>query len=319
MSGPLPTIEERVPLARHTSLKVGGPADHFAVVREADELAALLRWASEQSLPVRVIGGGSNLLVADEGVDGLVIKVTGMHYRVDEREGGPVLVVDAGATIANVARRISKEGYGALEWATNVPGTVGGAVVNNAGAFGGDTAGSLLAATIVDEQGGLTRLSVDELKYAYRTSVLKRREMGRVAVVEAELRVAHSTAEAAQGLVAKFQAQRTRSQPRQLSAGSVFANPDPARGVFSGRLIEEAGLKGTGEGGAQLSPQHANFIVNAGGATASDVYTLMRLAQDTVFARTGTWLIPEIELLGRWSDEQRRALHPSEELEHSRP
>jgi UDP-N-acetylmuramate dehydrogenase len=240
---------------------------------------------------VRVIGGGSNLLVAQAGVDGLAIKVVASHFAVD----GNVVRASAGVNLANMARRLAKQGYGGLEWAANVPGTVGGAVVNNAGAFGGDMAGCLESATVVDTDG---RVELTDLGYAYRTSVLKRRTLGDVAVVTAALRVHTSTPEVADARVKGFNAQRMRSQPRILSAGSVFANPE---GTFAGKLVEEAGLKGTWVGGAQISEQHANFIVNPGGATADDVYCLMQLARRAVFERCGICLQPEIELFGRWS------------------
>jgi UDP-N-acetylmuramate dehydrogenase len=246
---------------------------------------------------VRVIGGGSNLLVADDGIDGLVVKVVNAQFEVEKDR----VRADAGVNLANMARRLAKQGYGGLEWAANVPGTVGGAVVNNAGAFGGDTASCLLAATIVAADGQKQRLGQNELAYAYRTSVLKRRQLGDVAVVEAELRVGQSTPAEADGKVKEFNAQRMRSQPRILSAGSVFANPE---GDFAGRLIEAAGLKGQRIGEAQISEQHANFIVNPGRATAADVYALMKCAQRVVFERTGVVLRPEIELFGRWAKDE---------------
>ena len=292
-------------LARHTSLKVGGPADVFALARTVDEMLATLRWATETGQPSRIIGGGSNLLVADDGAAGLVIKAANTAARVVETADGPVLVADAGATIANVARRVSKQGYGGLEWATNVPGTVGGAAVNNAGAFGGDTATCLVALTIVAPDGGRRRLTAVEMGYAYRTSILKRRELGDVAVVQVELRLTASSPEASGALVARYTAQRTQSQPRILSAGSVFANPPNS---YAGLLIEQAGLKGQRVGGAQISEQHANFIVNRGGARASHVHALVSLAQRAVYERTGIWLHPEIELFGRWSEAERCAL-----------
>jgi UDP-N-acetylmuramate dehydrogenase len=298
-------VREKERLARHTSLKVGGPADYFAEARTSDELIALLRWANTAEIPRRILGGGSNLLISDAGVEGLVVKVASSHAEVVERNGQPVLVADAGVTLANVARKVSRRGFGGLEWAANVPGTVGGAAVNNAGAFGADTASRVLAVTVVDARGVERRLEPADLRYAYRTSRLKRRELGDVAVTRVELRLERSTPDAAQALVALFQAQRTASQPRQLSAGSVFANPD---GAFSGQLIEQAGLKGARRGGVQISTQHANFIVKLGGATAADVYGLMRHAQQVVFERTAIWLRPEIELLGRWSVEERAAL-----------
>jgi UDP-N-acetylmuramate dehydrogenase len=309
-----PPIREEEPLARHTSLKVGGPADYFAEARSTEDMAALLRWASNHGQPVHTIGGGSNLLVAETGVAGLVVKILATSTRVEDQPDGPVLVAAAGATFANVARRLAKQGFGDLEWAANVPGTVGGAVVNNAGAFGGETARSLVAATIVNGNGEQRRLLPEDLGYSYRTSVLKRRELGPVMVTHVELRVKHTEPEAAQAIVAEFQAQRTHSQPRQLSAGSVFANPP---GTYSGKLIEEAGLKGHRLGGAEISRQHANFIVNSGGATADDVYGLMRHAQDVVFQRTGIWLRTEIELFGRWSETERRELQGSAPAEHA--
>jgi UDP-N-acetylmuramate dehydrogenase len=301
------TPERNVSLAPHTSLRVGGPADFFVLAKSAQELAEALGWADEQNLEARVIGGGSNLLVAETGVAGLVIKCDHAFGRasIQSQNGEPVLVAEAGANLANQARRLAKQDLEGLEWAANVPGTVGGAAVNNAGAFGGDTASSAIAVTIVDALGRRTRLSVDELKYGYRTSALKRRELGRVAVETVEWRLRVCPAGEAYARVTAFNAQRMRTQPRSLSAGSVFANPD---GAYSGKLIEEAGLKGTASGGARISEQHANFIVNSGDATARDVYSLMRRAQNAVFEQAGLWLRAEIELLGRWTEQERRAL-----------
>ncbi len=299
------TPERGVILAPHTSLRVGGPADYFLLAKSGQELAEGLRFARDGQIPVRVIGGGSNLLVAAGGVDGLVIKTANTHTAVEERGGEPVLVADAGANLANTARRLAKQGFGGLEWAANVPGTLGGAAVNNAGAFGGDTASCLVGVYLVDAEGHREYLGVQDLGYAYRTSVLKRRELGDMAVERVELQLTRCSADRADGLVKEFNAQRMRSQPRILSAGSVFANPED---TYSGKLIEEAGLKKTRVGGAEISEQHANFIVNPGGATAQDVYVLMRQAQDKVFDRTGIWLTPEIELLGRWNEEERGAL-----------
>jgi UDP-N-acetylmuramate dehydrogenase len=294
-----------VNLARHTSLRVGGPSDFFVLARSAGETSEALRWARERGIEARVIGGGSNLLVADDGVEGLVVKTAFARAEIVSRQGAPALIAEAGINLANQARRLAKQGLGGLEWAANVPGTVGGAVVNNAGAFGGDTATCLLEVSLFDADGRETILMPLDLQYAYRTSVLKRRELGEVAVARAVWRLTESTVQMADGRVREFNAQRMRTQPRALSAGSVFANPE---GSFSGRLIDEAGMRGTWVGCAQISEQHANFIVNPGGATARDVYTLMRRAQDVVFDRTGIWLKPEIELIGRWTADERAAL-----------
>jgi UDP-N-acetylmuramate dehydrogenase len=294
-----------VSLTPFTALRVGGPADFFVLAQSGREIADALRWARDRGLPARVIGGGSNLLVSEAGIEGLVIKTGNTRHDVEERRGAPVLIAEAGANFANLARRLAKQGYGGLEWAANVPGTAGGAVVNNAGAFGGDVASCLISATIVDADGRTMRLRADELGYAYRTSVLKRRELGEVAVASVEVGLHASTPTAADGLVKQFNAERMRSQPRISSAGSVFANP---AGSYSGKLIEEAALKGTSLGGAQISEQHANFIVNLGDASAYDIYLLMRKTQEVVFGQTGIWLRPEIELIGRWSPEEHAAL-----------
>jgi UDP-N-acetylmuramate dehydrogenase len=299
------TPERNISLAPHTSLRVGGPADWFLLARSAREMAEGLQWAVDQAIPVWIMGGGSNLLVAEGGVEGLVIKAGFTRTAVEERDGEPVLVADAGANLANQARRLAKQNLGGLEWAANVPGTIGGAAVNNAGAFGGETAECLVGLTVVHAGGHRTHLAPREMGYAYRTSVLKRRELGDVAVESVELRLCVCLAGEAEARVKEFNAVRMRTQPRTLSAGSVFANP---QGNYSGKLIEDAGLKGTSAGGAQISEQHANFIVNRGGATPRDVYTLMRCAQDAVLDRSGTWLRPEIELLGRWTDAERSAL-----------
>ena len=302
------TSEANVSLAPHTSLRVGGPADFFLMAGSAIEVAQGLSWAHDRGIDVHVIGGGSNLLVADEGVDGLVIKTAFSRTAVEDRDGQLVLVADAGATLANQARRLAKQSLGGLEWAANVPGTIGGAVVNNAGAFGGETAACLVSVTLVDADGHTTRLRPTDLGYAYRTSRLKTHELGDVAVASAEWRLRESAPGEAEDAVRIFNSARMQTQPRILSAGSVFANPE---GAFSGQLIEAAGLKGIWEGGAQISEQHANFIVNPGNATARDVFTLMRQAQDAVYAQTGIWLRAEIELLGRWSDEDRWSLQAS--------
>lgn len=301
------TPERGVRLAPHTSLRVGGPADYFVLAKSGQELADALRWGRDAGLAVRVIGGGSNLLVAEAGVAGLVIKAANAQAEVEERAGQPVLVAEAGANLANLGRRLAKKGFGGLEWAANVPGTVGGAVVNNAGAFGGDTASCVVSVALIDAEGKMS-LDAAELAYAYRTSVLKRRERGEVAVERVVLRLNLSTPGQADSLVKQFNAQRMSSQPRILSAGSVFADPE---GAYAGLLIEAAGLKQTRIGGAEISEQHANFIVNPGGATARDVYALMRQAQDVVYETSGIWLRPEIELLGRWTPEDMAALAPA--------
>ena len=293
------------PLARHTSLRVGGPADMFVVARSCAAAVQALRVANANGLPVLPLGGGSNLLPADAGVEGLVLKYVAATYALQANGDEAVVVAEAGCSLAGLARRLARLGWAGLEWAVNVPGTVGGAVVNNAGAFGSCVAEHLLDIEAVDSEGRTLVLANRDLGYAYRSSRLKQHALGTVLVLRARFRVARAPAEHLAAIVAANQERRTLTQPRQLSAGSVFANPP---GDYAGRLIEQAGLKGLRRGGAQISSQHANFIVNLGGATAREVYDLMRTAQDTVWSRAHLWLQPEIELIGRWSPQDVAAL-----------
>jgi UDP-N-acetylmuramate dehydrogenase len=290
---------EPVPLGRHTSLRVGGPARRFLASSDLAALARALDAARQDGLPVLVLGGGSNLLIADEGYDGLVVKYTALGHRLETEAGDRLLVhAIAGVNLSNLARRLAREGLGGLEWAATVPGTIGGAVVNNAGAFGGCIADHLIDAEIVGTDGAVRTLDVDALAYAYRASTLKRGDLGSVIVRSARLRVHREDPAEAMARILDYQNRRTASQPRQLSAGSIFANPP---GDYAGRLIETVGLKGERRGGAEISAMHANFIVNSGSATAHDVFDLIRLAQDAVWDRHGVWLTPEVQFVGAWN------------------
>jgi UDP-N-acetylmuramate dehydrogenase len=291
-------VSERVPLGRYTSLRVGGPARQFRESTDVAALARLLDAAQQDDVGVLVLGGGSNLLIADEGFDGVVVKYTALGHRIEAAPGDGILVrAAAGVNLSNLARRLAHEGLAGLEWAASVPGTVGGAVVNNAGAFGGCIADHLVDAEIVGTDGVVRTVDATDLMYAYRASVLKRGELGPVIVRSARLRAHRDEPERTLVRIAELQAQRNAAQPRQLSAGSIFANPP---GDYSGRLIEAVGLKGERRGGAEISAHHANFIVNTGSATSRDVLGLMRLAQNAVWEEFGIWLIPEVQLVGRW-------------------
>ena len=306
-----PDVAEGVPLAPRTSLRVGGPARYYLESADPAVLGRALAAAATAGLPVLALGGGSNLLVADAGFDGLAIRYTADDVAVTATgQGIGEVAVAAGLAFANLARRLAREGWGGLEWASNVPGTIGGAAVNNAGAFGKSMADDLVAVELLTPGGQVRELTNAELGYAYRTSVLKRGELGPVLVTRVRCAVHRTDPDAALERIAGFQRLRSETQPRQLSAGSVFANPP---GDFAGRLIEAAGLKGTGVGGAEISTHHANFIVNVGRAgreraSAEDVHVLMRLAQDAVWDRSGVWLRPEIQPVGAWRPEQLRAL-----------
>ena len=301
-----PNLAEQVPLGRYTSLRVGGPARQFLASDDPTAIARVLGAAQQHDVRAMVLGGGSNLLVADEGFDGVVVKYTGVGYKLEVEADGTLLVrAAAGVNISNLARRLAREGLGGLEWAASVPGTVGGAVVNNAGAFGGCIADHLTDAEIVSPNGAVRTLDAADLVYAYRASALKQQAPGLVLVRSARLRVHRDKPELATARILQFQSQRTASQPRQLSAGSIFANPP---GDFAGRLVEAAGLKGERRGGAEISAQHANFIVNTGSATAHDVLSLIKLAPNAVWEQFGIWLTPEVQLVGAWDPRDIAAL-----------
>ena len=299
-------LERSVSLARHTSMRVGGPARYFVSSEESSVCVRALIAARRDGIAVLPIGGGSNLLVADGGFDGLVVKYTAAGYEVlDRGDGTGVLVASAGALVGNMARRLSRQGWGGLEWCATVPGTIGGAAVNNAGAFGGVMANDLIDVEVVTSTGEWRTVRNAELGYEYRMSALKRGEPGSILVTTVRCAVRRVDPVEAQRRIAEQQASRTSSQPRQLSAGSIFANPP---GDYAGRLVEAAGLKGERHGGAEISGHHANFVVNTGGATATDVYTLLHRAQQAVWDKFGVWLQPEVQLVGAWRHEQLAAL-----------
>lgn len=298
---PPPGLRRGQRLATYTSLKVGGAIDLLYQARDVDQARWLGDWARAEGLLFRWIGGGSNLLAADAGFRGLVGRYVATGVEPVERG---LVVCEAGCPLSGLARQLARAGWGGLEWGATIPGTVGGAVVNNAGAFGSSIEGQLEWVELLNAQGTLQRLSAADLAYGYRTSALKRRDLIGL-VLRAAFRVQAVLPTEATTRIEAYQRQRSATQPRQLSAGSVFANPD---GDFAGRLIEAAGLKGHYQGQAQISPLHANFVVNHGGALAADAYALVRLAQRSVYERSGVWLRPEIELFGEWTEYQRSAL-----------
>lgn len=298
-------VRPEEPLSRYTSFRIGGPADLLVVATSREHLAMAARAALAEELPLTLVGGGTNLLVADEGVDGMVVVVGCADWRLEPVDDGVVLVAQAGCPLASLATRLARRGLAGLEWAANVPGTIGGAAVDNAGAFGGAMADVLDHVVALGAEGVETTLPRDELAMTYRSTRLKRGELGPVAVLDVAVRLWPGDAAALAERVRAIQRQRRATQPLGWSAGSTFTNPV---GDFAGRLIEAAGLKGARVGGAQISPQHANFILNLGDARASDVLALMRHAQEAVFQRAGVWLQPEIQLVGRWSPEAARSL-----------
>jgi UDP-N-acetylmuramate dehydrogenase len=296
-------LREDEPLARHTSARVGGPADFLVVAQSADELAEQVRTAWLSGIRPFVLGGGSNVLVSDAGVRGLVIVNRARRVEFRPASGpsgaGPTVWAESGANFGVLARQCVLRAWGGLEWAVTVPGTVGGAVYGNAGAHGGDVAGSLVMAEILQHDGWVRTWTRDELGFGYRTSALKRNKVnGRSGVVlAAEFALTPGRPEALQARVNEFVEHRKRTQPPGASLGSMFKNPP---GDYAGRLVEATGLKGRRIGNVEISTTHANFFVNLGEGRASDVFALIHLAHHAVKTRFGVDLELEIELVGEW-------------------
>lgn len=287
-------VQENASLAPYTSARIGGPADALLTVKSADDLADAMQLIWEHDLPYYIFGGGSNVLVSDKGFRGVVVLNRAKEVRFETGDQ-PRVWCEAGVVIANLAKRCASKGLAGLEWSATVPGTVGGAVYGNAGAFGGDMNGNLIWAEVLTKN-GREKLPVDRMGYGYRTSVLKRSEMKGI-ILSALLKLKNSTKEEVSVKIEQFSERRKAAQPPGASMGSMFKNPE---GDHAGRLIEAAGLKGTRIGSAEISTLHGNFFINHGETKAEDIRALIQLAQRTVFEKFNVNLELEVELVGEW-------------------
>lgn len=287
-------------LARCSTFHVGGPADLFLVAHDADELSLAVGLAGAAGIPVRVLGSGANILPADAGARGLVIRNVSRRFAMHAEDGQ--ITVESGIVFPALARRTARAGLAGLEWGCGVPGAVGGIVANNAGCYGHAASDNLLRVRTVDASGQVRERPAQTLAFAYRSSPFKAHFGGEPALRETILAATFglSPADPTELLeqVARWLAQRAATQPLdQRSAGSFFKNPP---GDYAGRLIEAAGLKGAGHGDAQVSTKHANFFVNRGRATAGDLYRLALDVRRAVQERLGVTLELEVELIGAW-------------------
>ena len=287
-------VKENVPLAPYTSARIGGPADILITAESADDLARIVKLLDKQEMDFIILGGGSNVLVSDRGVRGVVVLNRAKAVRFHNGDQ-PSVTVESGVIFSNLANRCASKGLAGLEWAATVPGTIGGAVYGNAGAFGGDMAGNLIWTELLTEN-GRERFTVDQMGYGYRTSILKRGEIDGI-VLSAELALKNSTKEEVTVKIEQFSAHRKATQPPGASMGSMFKNPT---GDYAGRLIEAAELKGTRIGNAEISPVHGNFFINHTNTKAEDIRALIVLAQRTVREKFGVTLELEVELVGEW-------------------
>lgn len=278
------------PMKRHTTFRIGGPAEYYIRPRR-EELAKLLALAKRCQIPVTVIGNGSNLLVGDRGIRGLVLEIgSGMD---DIRVEGDVVTAGAGALLAKVANEAAAAGLGGMEFAAGIPGSVGGAVTMNAGAYGGEMKDILQHVKVIAPDGQEKKLLASELDLSYRHSCIPHKEY---IVVEAALKLVPRAEQEIRAQMAKLREQRMEKQPLEYpSAGSTFKRPE---GYFAGKLIMDAGLRGYTVGGAQVSEKHCGFVINRNDATAADVRKLVQDVQTKVQERFGVMLEPEIKMIG---------------------
>ena len=281
------------PMKRHTTFRIGGPADYYLCPHSAKEIQKVVEICREEKLPYFILGNGSNLLVSDQGYRGVVIQL--WKNVSDIRVEGCLIHAKAGASLAKIAAEALEEGLTGMEFAAGIPGTLGGAVVMNAGAYGGEMKDILKEVLVMDQQGRIFTLEKKDLKLGYRTSAVK--EKGYI-VLAAVLELRPGDREEIRKLMEDLKQKRVEKQPLDLpSAGSTFKRPE---GYFAGKLIMDAGLRGFSVGGAQVSEKHCGFVVNTGGASAIDVLTLIREVQKRVREKFGVELETEVKFLGEF-------------------
>ncbi len=291
-------LEQHVSLGRYTSARVGGMADGMLIAKSAKELADFMLYLWAEKIPCIILGGGSNLLISDDGFHGIAVLNRSSEFRIEKSESEAIVYAESGVNFGSMARKVSLDGWSGLEWAAGIPGTVGGAVYGNAGAHGADMATSMKEVEILLPDGSLHDWSAVEMEYSYRSSRLKS-EVSQAVILSAGLFLHPAQPNEIQTRLDDYLEKRKSSQPAGASLGSIFKNPE---GDYAGRLIEAAGLKGTRIGGAEISSKHGNFFLNDEKAKAQDIYDLIRLAQKKVLDQFGIELETEIELLGSFKD-----------------
>lgn len=289
--------EERVlveePMDRHTTFRIGGPADYFLIPETYEQIQKILEICRREELPYFILGNGSNLLVSDQGYRGVIIQ-TFRNFSGVTVDGNKIHAA-SGALLSAIAAAAKNASLTGFEFAGGIPGTLGGAVVMNAGAYGGEMKDVLEEVTVMDQEGQIRILKVDELEMGYRTSIIKK---AGYLVLEAVIALEPGDQERIKERMRELTEQRTSKQPLEYpSAGSTFKRPE---GYFAGKLIMDCGLRGYRVGGAQVSEKHCGFVINTGGATAQDVRTLMQNVSDKVFEKYGVTLEPEVKFLGEF-------------------
>jgi UDP-N-acetylmuramate dehydrogenase len=294
---PLGVVRLMEPMSRHTTFGVGGPADIYLEIVESSNLRMAVALAAEHDTTWCVLGSGSNVLVSDFGIRGLIVhnKCRGIDGPTETENGQALLRVDSGVSFASLARHVSRLGYWGLEWAAGIPGTIGGAVVYNAGAYGGSISDVLVSIDVADDSGDMESIEASALGLEYRGSGFTRGLLRGRVIVSALLRVRRGDSAAIMRRLADLDQKRKQAQPPGRNAGSVFKNP-PEKPAWW--YIDQVGLRGARAGDAEISPKHANFFMNRGKATAAEVKSLMDEATDRVRGRFGVELHPEVALIG---------------------
>jgi UDP-N-acetylenolpyruvoylglucosamine reductase len=303
MTDARPGVERDYSLARLTTVRAGGAADFFARPTSESDLVELLAWAEAERLAIGVVGSGSNLLVSDDGFRGLILKLAGDLTGIERRRSW--VICGGGARLPSAAARAAGWGLAGLEFGVNIPGTVGGAVRMNANAYGGEL-GRVLERVTVCTAAGAAQRQPEDLGFRYRGSNLGDREV----VSAAAFSLAEAEPAEVKATMAEMRTQRKEAQPSGIKTfGSTFENPDDPRadGRSAGQLLDAAGCRGLAVGGARLSPKHANFVENTGGATTADIVQVMAEARRRVYERFGVVLEPEVKVLGEvsWPQEWR--------------
>lgn len=286
-------VMEAEPMKAHTTFRVGGPADYFVVPKNAEEVAGVIRLCKEYDVPYFVEGNGSNLLVGDKGIRGVVLQIFKSMSNICVE--GEQITAQAGASLAQIANAALAESLAGFEFAAGIPGTLGGAVVMNAGAYGGEMKDVLASVKVLTEECEVLELAADELELGYRTSIIPKKNY---IVLEARILLKKGNQEEIKGYMDELRKKRIEKQPLEYpSAGSTFKRPE---GYFAGKLIQDAGLKGFTVGGAQVSEKHSGFVINKGNATAADIMSLMEQVTELVKKDSGITLEPEVKRVGEF-------------------
>ena len=294
-------LQENVLFASFTSSRIGGSVEYLIIAETKNELVDIINFAWSNAIPVKVIGGGSNILVSDQGIRNLVVINRTSSHTIFSGPN-PFVRADSGLSLHKLTTILAENGLSGLEWASPIPGSVGGALYGNAGAHGSEICKSFKLAEILHPLTGIIQWEAEKMNFAYRSTQLKQENLEAI-ILSVEFGLQNSTKEKVYEKMKSFSERRRITQPTGYSIGSIFRNP---KGDSAGRLIEAAGLKGKSNGGARISSLHANFIINENNATAVDFLNLVQFAQSEVQSKFGVILQPEFELLGEWPAEAQR-------------